>query len=160
MKLKVLTPGVQHGQHARLSTQMVGIGGHLKQGLGGRPKQEVVDDPRMSQCDRVEGIRECKNDMEVRRGQKLSRLLLQPPCRSRGLAGGAVAIATGVVGDLLMPALGASQNVTPQRRRAAGCQILQGAALFGRQLRTVLFQELVETTPDDLGHGGPRSRHD
>ena len=76
MELKVLTPGVQHSQNACLSTQMVGIGSHLEQGLGGRPEQEVVDDPRISQCDRVEGIRECEHDMEVRRGQKISRLLL------------------------------------------------------------------------------------
>jgi hypothetical protein len=71
-----------------------------------------------------------------------------------------MAIAAGIVGDLLMPALGAAQDVTSQGRRAAAGHILQGAALLRCQFRAVLFQELVETTPDDLGHGGPRSRHD
>src|SRR5262249_22205998 len=86
--------------------------------------------------------------------------LLQPPRRGRGLAGGAVAIAAGIVGDLLMPALGAAQDVTSQGRRAAASHVLQGAASLRCQFRSVLLQELVETTPDDLGHGGPRSRHD
>ena len=160
MELKVLAPGVQHGQHAGLGTQVLGIGGHLEQGLGGGPQEQVVDDPRIGQCDRVEGIREREDDMEVRHGEQLRGAGLQPPCRGRGLAGGAVAIAAGVVGDLLMPALGAPQDVTTQGRRAAGGQVLQGAALLGRQLRAVLFQELVETAPDDLGHGEPRSGHD
>src|SRR5271166_1046722 len=64
------------------------------------------------------------------------------------------------VSDLLMPAVGAPQDVTSQDRRAAGDQILQGAALLGCQLRTVTFQKLVETTPNDLGHGEPRWGHD
>jgi hypothetical protein len=92
VKLKVSAPGVQHSQHACLSTQMVGIGGHLEQGLGHRPEEQIIYDPPISQCDRVEGIRECEDDMEVRRGQKVDRLLLQPLYRGRGLVGGTVAI--------------------------------------------------------------------
>jgi hypothetical protein len=124
VKLKVLAPGVQHSQHACLITQMVGIGGHLEQGLGHRPEEQIVYDPPISQCDRVEGIRECEGDMEVRRGQKVGHLLLQPPCRGRGPAGETVAIAAGVVGDLLMPTLWAPQDVATQSCRTAGGQIL------------------------------------
>lgn len=160
VELKVLAPGMQHGQGAGLGTQELGVGGQLEHGLGGGPHEQVVDDPRIGQGDRVEGVREREDEMEVRHGQQLGGAGLQPPCRGRGLAGGAVAIAAGVVGDLLMPALGAPQDVTSQGRRAAGDQIVQGTALFGRQPRAVAFQELVETAPDDLGHGGPRSGHD
>jgi hypothetical protein len=59
-----------------------------------------------------------------------------------------------------MPAFGTPQDVTPQGRRATADQILQGAALLGCQLRAVAFQKLVETAPNDLGHGEPRSSHD
>ena len=138
VELKVLAPGVQHGQHAGLGTQVLGIGGHLEHGLGGGPQEQVVDDPRIGQCDRVEGIREREDEMEVRHREQVGGAGLQPPCRGRGLAGGAVAVAAGVVGDLLMPALGAPQDMTTQGRRAAGGQVVQGAALLGRQLRTVL----------------------
>ena len=93
-------------------------------------------------------------------GKQLVGLRFQPPRRGGGLAGGAVAVAAGIVGDLLMPALGAPQDVTAQRRGAAGGQVLQGAALLGHQLRIVLVQELVDRTPDDLAHGGARSGHE
>ena len=64
------------------------------------------------------------------------------------------------VGDLLMPALGAPQDVPTQGRRAAGDQVVQRAALLRWQFGAILVQELVETTPNDLGHGEPRWGHD
>ena len=70
-----------------------------------------------------------------------------------------MAVAAGVVGDLLVPTLGTTQDMTAQSRGAAGGQVVQGAALLGRQSRSVAFQELIETAPDDLGHGGPSGRH-
>ena len=66
VELKILAPGVQHGQDAGLGSPVFRIGGHLEHGLGGGSQEQVVNDPRMGQCDRVEGIRECKDDMEVR----------------------------------------------------------------------------------------------
>ena len=158
MKLQGLAPGVQHGQHAGAGTQPIGIGGHLEHGLGGRPQQQVVDNPGIGQRERVEGIREREDEVEVRHGEQIGRVRLQPPGRSRGLAGRAVAVAAGVVGDLLMPTLGTTQDMTAQGRGAAGGQVVEGAALLGRQFGSILLQELVETAPDDLGHGGPRSR--
>jgi S1-C subfamily serine protease len=44
-----------------------------------------------------------------------------------------VAVTTGVVGDLLMPAFGTPQNVTPKGSGAAGEEVLQHALLVGRQ---------------------------
>ena len=58
-----------------------------------------------------------------------------------------------------MPALRALQDVPAQGRGAAGGQVVEGAALLGRQARAVPFQERVATAPDDLGHFEPRSGH-
>ena len=66
VELKVLAPGVQHGQDTGLGTQELGIGGQLEHGLGGGPQEQVVDDAGIGQCDRVEGVREREDDMEVR----------------------------------------------------------------------------------------------
>ncbi len=52
-----------------------------------------------------------KNDVEVGDLEQVGCLGLQPSCRGGGLALGAMAIAAGVVGDLLIPALRALQNV-------------------------------------------------
>ena len=136
---------------------VIGIGGHLEHGLGGRPQQQVVDDPGIRQCDRVEDIRQREDEVEVRHGEQLRGPRLQPPCRGRGLAGGAVAVAAGVVGDLLMPALGAPQDMTAQSRGAAGGQVLEGAALLGRQPWAVLLpgtrRGQLRMTPATVGRG-------
>ena len=106
VELEGLTPGVQHGQHAGLRTQVIGIGSHLEDGLGGTPQQQVVHNPAIGQRDRVEGIREREDQVEVRYREQLTGAGVQPPGRLRGLAGGAMAVAAGVVGNLLMPTPG------------------------------------------------------
>lgn len=58
-----------------------------------------------------------------------------------------------------MSAPWALQDVPAQGRRAAGRQVVEGAALHGRQARTVPLQERVATAPDHLGHFEPRSGH-
>src|SRR5262245_55473454 len=70
-----------------------------------------------------------------------------------------MAVATRVVGDLLVPALRALQDVSTQSGGAAGGQVVEDATLLGRQARTVLVQECIATAPDDLGHFEPRSGH-
>ena len=58
-----------------------------------------------------------------------------------------------------MSALQTPQDVSTQGGGAASGQVVEGAALHGRQARTVLFQECVATAPDHLGHFEPRSGH-
>src|SRR4051794_15921405 len=69
------------------------------------------------------------------------------------------AVAARVIGDLLMSALQAPQDVSPQGGGAARGQVVEGTALHGRQARTVLLQKRVATAPDHLGHFEPRSCH-
>jgi hypothetical protein len=45
MMVKVLSPGMQHGQKADAGAQMFWIGGNLQQGLGGGLEQEAVKHP-------------------------------------------------------------------------------------------------------------------
>ena len=58
-----------------------------------------------------------------------------------------------------MSALHTPQDMSSQGGGAASGQVVEGAALHGRQARTVLFQECVATAPEDLGHFEPRSGH-
>ena len=44
-----------------------------------------------------------------------------------------MAIATGVIGDLPMPALRALQDAPTPGRRAAPCEIVKGSPLLGRE---------------------------
>jgi hypothetical protein len=43
MMHQVLSPGVKHGQQADIGSQVLGITSHLLKGLGGSPKQNVVN---------------------------------------------------------------------------------------------------------------------
>jgi hypothetical protein len=61
--------------------------------------------------DRAEIAGEREDDVEVGHLEQVGCLGLQPSCRGGGLALGAMAIAAGVVGDLLMPALRALQDM-------------------------------------------------
>ena len=160
VELQGLSPGVQHSDQAGVGAKVVGIGGHLEHGCSGGAEQQAIDDPGIGQGDRAQDIRQREDEMEVRHGEQLCSAGFRPPCRGRGLTGGAVAVAAGVVGDLLMPALGALQDMTAQGRGSAGGQVFQGAALLGRESPVVLAQKLVIGAADDLGHREPRSVHD
>ena len=156
---EVLAPGVQHRQHADFGPEVLRVGGHLEEGFRGGPHQQAVDRAGVVKCDRAEGAGEREHDVEVRCVEQVGGLGLQPSRGGRGLALGAMAVAARVIGDLLVPALRALQDVPTQGRRAAGGQVVEGAALHGRQARTVLLQERVATAPDHLGHFEPRSGH-
>ena len=58
-----------------------------------------------------------------------------------------------------MSALHTSQEMSSQGGGTARGQVVEGAALHGRQARTVLLQKRVATAPDHLGHFEPRSGH-
>ena len=58
-----------------------------------------------------------------------------------------------------MSALQTPQDMSAQGSGSASGQVVEGAALHGRQAGTVLFQECVATAPEDIGHFEPRSVH-
>jgi len=51
MMSQVLRPGVQHGEHADASAQMARVGSDLEQGLGSGPKQQVVKQTLVAECE-------------------------------------------------------------------------------------------------------------
>ena len=58
-----------------------------------------------------------------------------------------------------MSALHTPQDVPSQGGGAASGQVVEGAALHGRQARAVLSHKRVATAPEDLGHFDPGSGH-
>lgn len=49
---QVLAPRMNHGQDADLRAEMLGVGRHFLQGLGGGLEQNAVGDPLVLQCER------------------------------------------------------------------------------------------------------------
>jgi hypothetical protein len=90
--------------------------------------------------------------------QQIAGLGLQPSRRGGRLTFGAMAIAPGVTGDLLIPALRTLQDVRTQGRRAAPCQIIESSPL-GSQGLSMRLVKFVGSAPADLGHFELRPGH-
>ena len=157
--LEVLPPGVEDGQEADLGPEVLGVGGDLLQGLGGGPEQQAVDHARVLQGDRAERRGQGEDEVEVLDGQEFRLAGLHPVGGGGGLTLGAVAVAAGVVGDLPVPAPVALLDVPAQRRGPAGGDVVQGAALLGREPVAVAIEEGVAVSPEDVGHFEPGPGH-
>jgi hypothetical protein len=86
MMQQLLIPGVQDAEEPDLSTQMLGVSGNLEQSLGAGAKQKAVDFTLVLQRQRSQFMRQCEDDMDVRRGQKIPAAGLDPAVAGVGLA--------------------------------------------------------------------------
>ncbi len=113
MLRKILPPRMQNRRDADRAAEMTGIAPEGEQGVGGGAEEERVEHARIALREGVERVRQRKDDVEIRNRQQLGAPRREPPFFAQGLALGAMAVATGVVGDahraapvtrLLMPA--------------------------------------------------------
>jgi hypothetical protein len=100
-----------------------------------------------------------EDHMTVGDGEQLLRSFRRPAITRGGLALGATAIATRVVGDAAMATAVTLLDVTAQSGRAADANILEGLALLWRDGVTPAVQEPLSIPPKKLGHLEPRSAH-
>ena len=112
-------PGVQDGQDADASAEMLGIGGDGEHGLGRGLEQQIVDHRLVLIGDVGDPSGQREHHVEIRYRQKLRLALGQPfPCRC-GLALRAVPVAAGVIGDDGVSTVLAALDMATERRRAA-----------------------------------------
>ena len=102
MMVQILTPGVKHCKEADLGTQMLSVSCYREKSLGNGTEEKVVDQLLVLKGQRAEAIRERKHYVEIRHTKELFLPRLKPRCPGSCLALWAMAIATGVVGDLLV----------------------------------------------------------
>ena len=119
---QVLAPGVQNAEKADGGPEMFGIGGDLQQGVRAGLEKQAVDLLLVLQGERGQFVRQSEDDMEVAHRQHFGLPFGDPAVAGRRLTLGAVAIAAGVIGDGLMPALGTLVAMYgPRRARAVPC---------------------------------------
>ena len=92
-----MAPGVQHGDEADVSAEMLGIGGDSPEGSGGGSEQRAVDFALVLQCQRRQLGGQSEDDVEIGDRQEILAALFQPLGALLRLALGTVAIAAGVV---------------------------------------------------------------
>jgi len=110
---------MEHGGDADAGAEMLGIGGDGEHGLGRGPEQQIVDNGLVVIGDVGDLGRQGEDEVEVADGQEISFAFGEPVPRRRALAFGAVAIATGVVGDPAVVAVFASFDMAAEGGRAA-----------------------------------------
>ena len=96
---EILPPRVEDRGDADRAAEVPRVTSEGEQRVGGRAKEERVDDARIALRQRVEVVRQREDDVEVRNRQQVGAARREPPFLGEGLTLGAMAIATGVVGD-------------------------------------------------------------
>ena len=132
MKMQVLTPGVQHGKKADGSAEMSGIGGNGEQSFRSSLKQDGIDLSWVLKRKAADLLGERERDVEVGNGQQLCLPVGEPLGAGRGLALGAVAIATRVEYFDAMPAPVALIEMTTQDGSPAVTNISKRFPLLAR----------------------------
>ena len=130
MKQQVLAPGVKHRGESDLGAQALGIGGHAKQRICRGLEEDVIDQPFVSQGERVELLRHGEHHVEVGAGEQALQARFQPLGLLGCLAFGAVAVPARIVGHAVESATGAVVEMTSQRGRTAGGQVANHRRLF------------------------------
>ena len=117
--VQVLSPGVEHQEHADDRTEALGVGGHVAQRGGGAAHQQIIEDSRVGEGEVSDGGREREHHVMVFDRQEVLRLLVEPAGAGQGLALGTMAVAAGVVSDAFVTAVEAVLDVPAQDGGAA-----------------------------------------
>jgi len=150
---EILSPGVQDRRAAEVAAEMAGIAPEGGQGVGDGVEEQRVEDAGIALGERVERVRQGKDQMEVLDGQQFGAASIEPPCLGERLALGTVAIAAGIVADLDDAAGVTRVPMAAEGGGAARLDGVHGAALGAGQLMGPPIRRPVGA--EDLGdlHG-------
>src|SRR5271157_337451 len=152
MMLEPLIPGVQHAEETDLGAQMSGIASHFEQGCGAGAEQQVVDEFLVLQGEWGQFPRQSENDVHVGSGQQLALACLQPAVAGIALAFWTMTIATRVVGDDGMCAVGTLIAMSAQGGRAASGNSQQHLLMLPVHPPATAVKKRLSRTANNVGH--------
>jgi len=156
MLLQRLAPGVEDGDSPDLAPEVPGIGPEGGEGGPRGVEEEPIQDPGITLRERVQGMRQREDDVEVLHRQQ-RRLPRPHPARlGEGLALRAVPVPTRVVGDAERPAVITRFRVPAQGGRPAGPDGPEGAVLPAGQAVGLPVRRPVG--PDEVREFDPARR--
>lgn len=113
-------PSVQHAGHADPGAEPLGVGCDGRDRFGGRPEQQAIDGLLVPQGDLRDLGWQGEDDVEILHGQKVLGARRHPVARRRSLALRTVPVLAGIVGDMMVAALGAARYMPAERLGPAG----------------------------------------
>src|SRR5688572_18506063 len=120
MVQEILRPGVKDCRDSQGRIEVVAT--EFQQSRRGTGEQERVEPTLIVLDQPVELMRQREDDVEVRDGQQVLNLLLQPLGTLELLTARTVPVATGVGHEVLLPAMGTLVLVATERRGVTGAE--------------------------------------
>jgi hypothetical protein len=135
MKVQPLIPSVKQGDEADGSAEIFRIGSYLFQSFRNRLEQQVVHDRLVVQSHWVESLWDREDHMEIWNRQQLGFTRFHPSGPLQGLTFGAVTVAAGVVGNLLIAAHVTLQSMSPEGGGSTESDLLDDMLFLGGDAR-------------------------
>src|SRR3989442_14627735 len=115
---EILRPGVENGGDAQGGLEVVPT--ELQERSRGTGEQQRIEARLVVLDEPVQFVRYCEHDVEIRDGQQVLGLFLQPMSTPEPLAGWTMAIAASVWHEGFLAAVGTLILMATQRRRVTG----------------------------------------
>ena len=131
MMQHLLTPGMEHGQKAKVRSEPARVSGNREQGLRDTAKQDGVDPLRVLEHQWRETAGKGEHDMAVGNWQKFLCRSCQPLVPRRGLAFWTVPIAARVELNILVGAVVTLFEASAQSGGAACADVPERLTLMG-----------------------------
>ena len=159
MKNQGLSPTMEYGKEADFSSQMFRIGSDGSQGLGGGPKQDVVDDLFVLVSDRSDLFRDGEDDMEIVRGEDFGHSLLDPLGTREGLALRAMTVPAAVVARPLVTTAVAAFEMAAESCRATQLDGCHDTPLCCEERAIMLLTIGFAVAAENVRYFQPRALH-
>ena len=158
VELHVSLPGVKDTDDGRFASKETLVSKQRLQRVRAASKQHRVNEHGRHSSQGTQERRQRKGDHEIRRWQKALRLLFEPLGALLVLAGGAMAVAAGMIAVTDLVAMRTVIYLPAQGLGSASLDIAHGLALLGRQREAVLLLEIrSEPAKDFLNRAHRRS---
>ena len=160
MVLQPLAPRVQHHRAANGAAKALRIPRHLKQGLGGRLKQQVVHHAFVGERQARERLRHREDDVDVPDGQQFRFAGRHPRVAGSRETLRAMPVPTAVVREGRLRALVTAIAMPTECRGSALSDGPEDAPMLPGHPGAVRLQEAIAMVAHDVGHleGWPRHR--
>jgi hypothetical protein len=159
MVMNVVTPCVQNGRDADVSSEVLGIGSNDGEGLGRSFQQQAIDDGLVLVRDPAKRRRQSEHQVKIRHRQELG-FARRKPCRCRlPLAPWAVPIATGIIRDPRMLTFLAAFDMTAELGSAANLDRLHHPPLRPVDVACVGYTPRLAVAAKDVRYFQSRPEH-
>ena len=152
MMVELLAPGMEPGEAADVRPKMLRVSGDVLERLCHGPKEHAVEDAGILEAQGTEGVWQREHHMDIGDIEHFAFPRGEPGHLSGSVTRGAVAVATGIITDLLVATVVTRGFVAPQGGGTADGDGAQGPTLICREGSARACQEEVAILLDHIRH--------